>query len=178
MASAFAHVVVPATLYLALKSPAFNWRLLLLGAFMSVLPDADVAAFHFGIPYASQWGHRGFTHSISVALVLALLASHFANKFNSKPLTVFIVSFVSCLSHAALDALTSGGLGVALYWPFSHERIFADFRPIRVSPIGIKNFFTARGWTVIASELQWVLLPCIALGCVLHCARRLVRAAR
>ena len=25
----------------------------------AVLPDADVLAFRFGIPYESVWGHRG-----------------------------------------------------------------------------------------------------------------------
>ncbi len=42
-------------------------RLLATAAVCSVLPDIDVLAFHFGIPYASEFGHRGFTHSIFFA---------------------------------------------------------------------------------------------------------------
>jgi inner membrane protein len=172
MASAFAHIVIPATLYFAFKSPTVNWRLFVVGAGLSVLPDADVLGFHLGIAYSSQWGHRGFTHSCVFAIVIALLAACCFKRLKSKLGTVFLFSFISCLSHALLDSLTNGGLGVALYWPFNHERIFSEFRPILVSPIGIKSFFTPRGWSVLASEVQWVLLPCIALGCVLYYLRR------
>ena len=52
---------------------------------------------------------------------------------------------MSCASHALLDAMTNGGLGVAVYWPFSLKRIFLPFKPIQVSPIGISNFFTEWG---------------------------------
>ena len=41
------------------------------------------------------------------------------------------------LSHPLLDALTTGGLGVALWWPWSDVRIFAPLRLIPVSPIGV-----------------------------------------
>jgi inner membrane protein len=79
---------------------------------------------------------------------------------------VFWLCFVSCASHAFLDAMTNGGLGVALFWPFSLERIFLPFRPIQVSPIGVGSFFTEWGLRVIASELVWVLLPALALGAI------------
>jgi inner membrane protein len=175
MASAFAHIVIPATLYFAFKSPTVNWRLFVVGAGLSVVPDADVLGFHLGIAYSSQWGHRGFTHSFVFAVVVALLAANYFKPLRSKPGTVFLFGFISCLSHALLDALTNGGLGVALYWPLNHERVFSGFRPILVSPIGIKSFFTPRSWSVLVSEAQWVLLPCLALGCVLYYLRRIRR---
>ncbi|HVR39947.1 MAG TPA: metal-dependent hydrolase, partial [Thermoanaerobaculia bacterium] len=43
------------------------------GVIASILPDADVAGFAFGIPYGSMFGHRGFTHSILFALLASLL---------------------------------------------------------------------------------------------------------
>jgi inner membrane protein len=60
--------------------------------------------------------------------------------------------------------MTNGGLGVALYWPFSLKRIFLPFRPIQVSPIGVGSFFTEWGLRVIVSELIWVLIPAIVIG--------------
>ncbi|WP_374693704.1 metal-dependent hydrolase [Microbulbifer sp. TB1203] len=60
MASAFSHVIIPAVIYAAFKSGSINIRLLVVAAALSVLPDLDVVAFKFGIPYESQWGHRGF----------------------------------------------------------------------------------------------------------------------
>ncbi|MFM7851766.1 MAG: metal-dependent hydrolase, partial [Flammeovirgaceae bacterium] len=103
---------------------------------------------------------------------LAAFLAAFYRFIKSKPLTVFIVCFLSCFSHALLDALTNGGFGVALYWPFSHERIFSDFRPIQVSPIGVGQFFTEKGLKVIASELQWVILPSVFVGSVGYFIRK------
>ncbi|MFA7000490.1 MAG: metal-dependent hydrolase [Candidatus Paceibacterota bacterium] len=69
MASAFFHIAVPAVLYAVFKSHTVNFKLFQVAVMCPVIPDADVIApFKFGIPYDSQWGHRGFTHSISAAL--------------------------------------------------------------------------------------------------------------
>ncbi|MEQ1546485.1 MAG: metal-dependent hydrolase [Methyloglobulus sp.] len=166
MASALSHVAVPAVLYASFKSDTVNLRLLLLAVLCSIFPDIDVIGFKFGIPYGSQWGHRGFTHSLFFALCLASLLTIFHRQLRSKPWAVFWLCFVSCASHAFLDAMTNGGLGVALYWSFSLERIFLPFRPIEVSPIGVSSFFSEWGLWVIASELVWVLLPALVVGTI------------
>ena len=36
-------------------------------AVCAMLPDADVIAFTFGVPYGDMFGHRGFTHSLFFA---------------------------------------------------------------------------------------------------------------
>jgi len=166
MASAFSHVVVPAVIYVTFKCNAINIRLFILAAFFSVLPDFDVIAFKFGIPYESQWGHRGFTHSLVFAACLAAITMPFYKQLKSHPLAIFLVCFVACASHAFLDAMTNGGLGVALFWPFSHERIFFQFRPIQVSPLSVASFFTERGWKIISSELIWVFVPGLIIGTI------------
>jgi hypothetical protein len=38
----------------------------------STIPDLDVMGFRFGIHHGDFWGHRGFTHSLAFAAVLAL----------------------------------------------------------------------------------------------------------
>ncbi len=166
MASAFAHIVVPAVAYVALKSRHFNVRLFLLAAILSVFPDIDVIAFKFGIPYESQWGHRGFTHSLFFAGMLAIVCTFFWRQLRSHPSMIFAICFIACASHALLDGMTNGGLGVALYWPFDPGRIFLPYRPIQVSPIGVKAFFSEWGLRVIASELVWVFLPGIIFASV------------
>jgi inner membrane protein len=172
VASAFSHIAVPAILYASFKSDKVNFRLFVLAAVCSVFPDIDVIGFKFGIPYGSQWGHRGFTHSLVFALCLASLLIPFHKKLQSKPRTVFWFCFVSCASHAFLDAMTNGGLGVDLYWPFSSGRIFFPFRPIQVSPIGVGNFFTEWGFRVMVSELVWVLIPALIIGTIGAVIRR------
>jgi len=40
-----------------------------------MLPDGDVIAFSFGIPYEDMFGHRGFTHSLFFAVVVGVAAT-------------------------------------------------------------------------------------------------------
>ncbi len=162
MASAFSHIIIPIALKIAGRKNSIPWRLLFLGMFLSVAPDFDSIAFKFGIPYESQWGHRGFTHSIVFAIVVALVCSRFSKSFLAKPKTVFLFSFLSMLSHSLLDALTNGGLGVALFWPFDSERYFLPWRVIEVSPISISRFFTERSLSVLSSEFIYIWLPCLS----------------
>ena len=69
------------------------------------------------------------------------------------------------VSHGMLDTLTDGGLGIALFWPFSNRRYFVPWTPIPVAPIGAR-MFTARGLRVVMIEalqfaplLLWSLWP-------------------
>ena len=67
--------------------------------------------------------------------------------------------FIATASHGLLDAMTDGGLGVAFFSPLDNSRYFLPWRPIRVSPIGITPFFTARGLAVLKSEFVWIWIP-------------------
>lgn len=171
MASAFSHIAIPIALKIASRKASIPWKLLFLGMFLSVAPDFDSIAFKFGIPYESQWGHRGFTHSIVFALVVAIFCSRFNNAISAKPKTVFLYSFFSMVSHTFLDALTNGGLGVAVFWPFNSERYFLPWRVIEVSPISISRFFTERGLSVLSSEFFYIWLPCLTVAGVIFLLR-------
>lgn len=158
MASAFSHIVAP----LVVGGPFRNkvgWRLLILGMILSVAPDADSIAFQFGIPYASPWGHRGFTHSIVFALICAFVFSLMNGFFKSSRVTIFVFSFLSMVSHGLLDALTNGGLGVAFFWPMDSDRYFLPWRVIEVSPISVSRFFSDKGIAVLKSEFLYIWLP-------------------
>lgn len=171
MPSIFSHAVVPIAASLGLGK-VISRRLLVFSAFCAILPDFDTLAFKFGIPYSSQWGHRGFAHSITFAVCVAIVAMCFSRQLKSKVWLVGLMVFLATVSHPLLDMCTNGGLGVALYWPYSNERVFFDFRPIAVSPIGASRFFTERGFTVIKSEFLWVWLPSIILLFTLRGIRR------
>jgi inner membrane protein len=128
-----------------------------------MLPDADAIGFIFRVPYDSMWGHRGITHSIAFSIVVGSLVTliAFRNETSNK---VFLATYFALvtLSHPLLDMLTNGGLGVALFAPFSDERFFWPWRPIEVSPIGL-SFFSERGLAVFASEIVWVWLPALGI---------------
>lgn len=172
MASAFSHIAIPALFYAVFESPTMNVKLLMLAMICSILPDIDVIAFYLGIPYASPWGHRGFTHSIVFAAFLGLILTPFYRYLNSTPRLVFYFCFGCCVSHGMLDALTNGGLGIAFFWPFSDERYFFPFRPVQVSPIGINSFFSEWGIRVLVSESVWILLPTLSVGLISALVRR------
>jgi len=79
--------------------------------------------------------------------------------------------FVSTASHGLLDACTDGGLGVAFFSPFDTTRYFFAFRPIAVSPIGVR-FFSERGISVLWSELVWVWIPLLIFATAAFIIRR------
>lgn len=67
-----------------------------------------------------------------------------------------------------LDALTNGGLGVAFFSPLDDSRCFFLWRPLLVSPIGIRAFFSAWGVEVLRSELVWVWIPAATLWAIVR----------
>lgn len=171
MPSIITHAAVPLALWCAADRGRIPPWLLAAGVVAAMLPDADVLAFALHIPYADAFGHRGASHSLMFAGVLAVLAALLAFFGSRRPWsavprqprlasTVQAATFVfiCAASHPLLDALTSGGLGVALAWPWSEQRFFAPWRPIRVSPFA-PQFFSARGVATLLSELRWVWLP-------------------
>lgn len=162
MASAIGHALVAVSLGKVL--PKFcSGKVILMGVLCTVIPDLDVIAFKFGIPYDSFWGHRGFSHSLLFALIFAVLcAAVFSiKKFHLKVFLVLVIFFFICsASHGILDALTNGGLGVAFFSPWDNTRYFFPWQPIAVSPIGAARFFSERGLEVLRSEAIWIGIPC------------------
>ncbi|WP_079220619.1 metal-dependent hydrolase [Stenotrophomonas maltophilia] len=180
MPSIITHAAVPLALWCAADRGRIPPRLLAAGVIAAMLPDADMLAFALHIPYADAFGHRGASHSLLFALVVAALATLLLSFGSRRPWSavpcqprlasttarstaastvqaaVFVL--VCAASHPLLDAMTSGGLGVALAWPWSEHRFFAPWRPIRVSPFA-PQFFSARGLATLLSELRWVWLP-------------------
>lgn len=177
MASAFAHAIASVAIGKITLIKNTNWKFWLLGAFCAIIPDADALGFKLGVPYESFWGHRGFTHSFVFAALLAVTVNvvfYREEKINTgKWWALFLFFFLATASHPILDAMTTGGLGVAFFSPFDNTRYFFPFRPIKVSPIGIAAFFSEWGWRVIKSELVWVGIPSLLLIALAAALRRL-----
>jgi inner membrane protein len=137
------------------------------GAVLSVLPDADVLGFRFGIPYGAPLGHRGLTHSIAFAALLAMLGVGVLRLTARGPLArapILAYLFLCAASHGLFDGMTDGGLGVAYFAPFSNERFFLPWRPIQVSPLSVSGFFTGPASGILKSEIPWIWLPSVAIA--------------
>jgi inner membrane protein len=168
------HAAVPLALGVGLGSRIVPPRLLAAGVLASALPDLDVIALSWGVPYGSALGHRGFSHSLCAAAAVALTGAALSRSLRAGAGRSVLFLFVAMASHGILDAFTDGGRGVALLWPVSAERFFAPaaLRVLEASPIGLTRFLSARGITVLESELRWIWLPALALGLILIGARR------
>lgn len=164
MPTILTHPAVPLALGLGLGRTAIPPRLLACGAIAAMLPDLDVLAFHYGIPYAADFGHRGFSHSLLFAALLALLGASAYRWLRTRFVRAWGFLFIAVASHGVLDAFTNGGLGIAFFWPFSSQRYFAPMQVIDVAPIGVARFLSTHGLAVLQSELLWVWLPCLCIG--------------
>lgn len=182
MPTIFTHPAPIFALGAALGFRRVSPRLFWLAAFCTILPDFDVIGFRLGVSYGDLFGHRGFSHSLLFALICGALAGLAAPWLRCRRALAFVLIFAAVASHIALDAATSGGLGVAAFYPISSERYFFPWRPIRVSPLALTAFFSERGLNVLRSEFFWVWLPCLSLALGAFTARwvagkRVARAA-
>ncbi len=159
MPTVLTHPAVPLALAAVAGRERVGGRLLLAGVLASVLPDADVLGLRLGVPYGSPFGHRGFSHSLVFAALLALAAAAAASWLGATRARAAVFIGLACVSHGLLDMLTNGGRGVALFWPVSAERFFLPAQVIEVSPLSAHRFFGPAGLVVLASELRWIWLP-------------------
>jgi inner membrane protein len=159
LASAITHFVVGAGLTLpfmesaALRAVLPRWAIPVTAGLFAAAPDLDTwAMLALHIPRGSIFSHRGFFHSPFFLTLLALAVASLVAKGRA----VFLLAAVwagAAITHPLLDMLTDGGSGVMLWFPFSTERIFFPWRPIRVSPLSISRFFDRAG------EILWSELP-------------------
>jgi inner membrane protein len=163
MCSVLTHPVIPIALSVCFPEGTVSRQLIFAGAACSAIADLDVVGFSLGIGYDNMFGHRGLTHSVAFAVALGAWVTFtvFRDSESGHGLT-FIFLFLSIVSHPLLDMLTNGGLGIALWAPFSSQRFFFPWRPIQVSPIGL-GFFSESGMRVLLSEFSWVWLPAAAV---------------
>lgn len=175
MPSVFTHAVAGLSLGACFLKPDTPKSVLALGAACAVIPDLDVTGLLLGVGLDDPWGHRGFSHSMLFAVVLGYVCAWAL--WRRAPATVemgrlWLYFFVCTLSHGLLDALTNGGRGVAFLAPFSEERYHFPVRPIEVSPLGVREFFTHRGVAILTNEIVWVWLPAALLAVVALWLRR------
>src|SRR6185369_2088213 len=161
MASAFTHAAAALAIGTAFRRVGPPARFWIVGAACAALSDLDAIGYQLGVPYDSVFGHRGITHSILFAALLAAAALLLFrdDRWRDERRALWLFLFLATVSHGILDAMTSGGLGVAFFAPFDDSRYFFPWRPIEVSPLSIRRFFTARGLSIMSSELVWVWAP-------------------
>lgn len=152
-------------------------RIVLMAAMAcACVPDLDVIAFAFGIPYSHLFGHRGISHSLAFAVLLGGLVSTWLGArlhMNMRQgLQLFALLTLTTASHGVFDAMTNGGLGIAFFAPFDDTRYFLPWRPLVVSPIGVLPMFSQWGLAVATTELVYLGLPSLVLILAAKALRR------
>ena len=166
MSTCFSHPAVPLAIACwlpSLRTPS----LLLTASLLSAAPDLDALGYFAGVPYEAWCGHRGCSHSLAFAALLALLPTRWLARRNGvRSLHVFAFLFAASASHGLVDMATNGGLGIAVLWPFDATRHFWPVQPLEVPPLGIRVFFSSFGMRVLASEALWLWLPALVVGTI------------
>ena len=172
MPTVITHAVAAGALVAAFPQKAVPRRMAMVGAVCSMAPDLDVVGFAFGVHYEDLLGHRGLSHSLAFAALLAFAAQFTTRRGDRRWIWFYL--FLATASHGILDALTDGGLGVAFFSPVNLTRYFFPVTPIQVSPIG-PRFFSSVGLAVLRSEIIWVWIPSFALAALARSIRRLTK---
>lgn len=180
MPTVFSHAIFAVILGSAGLGRRVTYWFWFLVAVCAIIPDADVVSYSLGAKRGGMFAHRGFTHSVVFAFLFGGFIAFLAHKFLQTGIsfTKLVIFFsLATLSHPLLDMLTDGGPGVALFAPFSSERFFFPWRPIEVSPIGLR-FFSNRGLDVILSEIIWLWLPAFGFFVLMIIGRRFWKERR
>ena len=112
------HAVIGLTIHDAVtkeESALKKWRVACCIVILSNLPDVDVL---LGLLFVGNGNafHRGPTHSVLFALVMALVMSRASKFYAPIPRMGFTLSFLLILSHVVADLLFTPS-SVSLFWP-------------------------------------------------------------
>lgn len=143
------HALVPLAAALAIGGNRVPHKLLFWSVIAAAAPDLDgltnpIFADQWGLPPDSIYAHRGAAHSLYVAFAAGVIAAAFHKRLGVGRLAAGLSVGMAMASHGFLDMLTNSGRPVAYLWPLSSVRLFADWRPLRSSPVG---------WTHVWSQL-------------------------
>jgi inner membrane protein len=121
-------------------------------AALALLPDADLLLVALGATDRGAAGHRGASHSLTMALIAGLICALAARWRRWPVLRTALIGAFAVGSHALLDVLGEGGRGLPLLWPFSDVRFHSPWRIFPDAPRGMA-LLTRLGVIELAIEL-------------------------
>src|SRR5215467_6693268 len=100
MPTLFTHAVIAGSLGQAGRAEwRLDWRFWCVAVVCSILPDIDVLGFSMGIHYGDLWGHRGMTHSLLFAAILAAVVTLLFFRADSVRWKLMLLLFAITASH-------------------------------------------------------------------------------
>ena len=164
MPSLFGHAVAGLAITESFRAEPLPRRTWLLAPLCAVAPDLDWFASFLTFHKNHILNHRGVAHSLFGALLLALFILAFGSRKEQRVGRVALCLALAAISHGLMDACTSGGVGVAMFMPFSDSRWACIWQPIQVAPLPVGREDCWLFLASLRSEAFWIGLP--ALGMV------------
>lgn len=181
MATFITHSLFGAGAAYAISQPQqLSRRFIVLSTFCQWVPDVDTLTYLLPLAETHPLGHRGFTHSVFFACILAfVIVRLFYRQFTPVHRQYWGLSlwfFLATLSHGLLDALVDSKLGVAFFCPFDTQRYVFTWRPLLDVPIDISMLTSPHFWYAQLLEFQFIsflltilfMFKQFALGCSTH----------
>lgn len=168
MPTILTHAALPLIAAWGLGPERLPRRVAIAGALVAIAPDLDVVGRLFDVPHTAPLGHRGISHSMLAALVLATLARFAVARERGMFTVVFL--FLAAASHGLADMLTDGGKGIMLWWPLSDVRYAWVERPVEVSGILGRSITNGRLPHILWTELIWLVAPALLLAILVRFA--------
>jgi inner membrane protein len=175
MPSVLGHALAGLTIsaaYTGGRPPRRTWALAVACA---VAPDLDWFTGFLGLSDGSSLAHRGLSHSLLAAALIAAAAMLIGFRSRLRSLRLWACLLSAAFSHGLLDACTFGGTGVAFLSPFSDARYVCAWQPLFVSPIPLSDRLTEWLLFSLGTELLWIGLPAVLVLGLPRAARWLRR---
>ncbi len=143
------------------KLPRRTWAL---AAVCAMAPDLDWFVGFLHVHRGHAFNHRGAAHSLFAALLIATVVFFLGFRRDQRRWGVGLCLAVAAVSHGLLDACTSGGVGVALFMPFSDTRWACVWQPGWVAPLPMGHEHVHTFLASLWSEAFWIGLPALLMA--------------
>ncbi len=142
---------------------------------LAMLPDADVFIMGLGSHDSIVTGHRGASHSLLTAVMVAIAGGLLARRYGWSGVRTMLAVMLAIGSHGLLDTLGQGGRPIPLLWPLTGERFQSPWLFLPDAPRGLK--FISR-YGLLDAVLEFVyFLPVTVFALWPRAAARIPRLA-
>lgn len=163
MPSFLGHAVAGVALGAAFADENTPRRAVALGTFCALAPDLDGFTLFLSLHPGNFLAHRGVSHSLLAAVLLAAVVLLLGFRREQRSLRVGVYLLLASISHGLLDACTSGRIGVAFFYPFSASRWGCYWQPFLDAPLPFWPGLRLPFLGALLGEALWIGLPGLLL---------------